>query len=125
VAVESGGTQRLIPLSRPITHIGRGLAADIRIADLRVSRRHTILAQQADGLRVLDDRSSNGTFLNGREVQGATLHDRDVIGIGPVVLRYVEIRPAFRAPPLRRIPVGRLARRRLQPSSRKPQHIHI
>jgi hypothetical protein len=112
VAVEQNGTEHLIPLSRPITHIGRGLAADIRIADLRVSRRHAILAQRADCARVLDDRSSNGTFVNGRSVQGASLHDGDVIRVGPLVLRYVEIRPAFRAPPLRRIPVGMLGRRR-------------
>jgi hypothetical protein len=125
VAVEHGGTGHLIPLSRPITHIGRGLAADIRIADLRVSRRHAILAQRGDGIRVLDDRSSNGTFLNGRDVQGATLHDGDLIGVGPVVLRYVEIRPAFRAAPLRRIPVGLLARRRSQPPKGEPQHIRV
>jgi hypothetical protein len=111
LAVEQGGTEHLIPLSCPITHVGRGLAADIRIADPRVSRRHAILAQRDDGIRVLDDRSSNGTFVNGSEVQVASLHDGDVIRIGPVVLRYVEIRPAFRAPLLRRIPVGMLARR--------------
>jgi hypothetical protein len=112
VAVEQAGTEHLIPLSRPITHIGRGLAADIRIADPRISRRHAILAQRSDGIRVLDDRSSNGTFVNGREVEIASLHDGDVLRVGPVVLRYVEIRPAFRTPPLRRIPIGRLAARR-------------
>jgi hypothetical protein len=112
LAAEQGGTEHLIPLSRPITHIGRELAADIRIGDPRVSRRHAILAYRGDGIRVLDDRSSNGTFVNGREVEIATLHDGDVLRVGPVVLRYIEIRPAFRASPLRRIPVGLLAARR-------------
>jgi hypothetical protein len=45
-------------------------------------------------------------------VEVAGLHDGDVIRLGPVVLRYVEIRPAFRARPLRLIPVGMLAARR-------------
>jgi hypothetical protein len=111
LAVEHGATEQLIPLSSAITHIGRGLAADIRIEDQRVSRRHAILAQRGDGICVLDDRSSNGTFLNGGEVQAASVHDGDLIGVGPLVLRYVEIRSAFRARPLRRIPVGMLARR--------------
>jgi pSer/pThr/pTyr-binding forkhead associated (FHA) protein len=40
---------------------------------------------------VLDDRSSNGTFVNGRRVQQADLSDGDVIVVGRVVLRYLEI----------------------------------
>jgi FHA domain len=112
LAVEHGGSEHLIPLSRPITHIGRGLAADIRIEDPRISRRHAILAQRGDGVRVLDDRSSHGTFVNGREVEVASLYDGDVLRVGPAVLRYIEIRPAVKSPPLRRIPVGLLVRRR-------------
>ncbi len=61
-----GDEVRLIPLDRPIIHIGRGLTADVRIEDPQVSRRHAIIAQRGDGVRVLDDRSSNGTFVNGR-----------------------------------------------------------
>jgi hypothetical protein len=112
LAVRSGDTEHLILLSRPITHIGRGLAADIRIADPRISRRHAIFVQRGEGIRVLDDRSSTGIFVNGREVEVAGLHDGDVLRLGPVVMRYVEIRPAFRSPALRRIPIGLIAARR-------------
>jgi predicted component of type VI protein secretion system len=46
----------------------------------------------ADGrVRLLDDRSSNGTFVNGRQVAEVELHDGDVIRVGPVELRYLEL----------------------------------
>ncbi|MGZ4174072.1 MAG: FHA domain-containing protein, partial [Solirubrobacteraceae bacterium] len=52
-------------LQREWTRIGRSLAADIRFDDPTVSRRHALIVRQPDGLRVLDDRSLNGVFVNG------------------------------------------------------------
>ena len=89
--VEHGDEVRLIPLERPLIHIGRGLTSDVRLEDLQVSRRHAIIAQRGDGVRVLDDRSSTGTFVNGRSVTVAYLTDGDVLRFGRVVLRFVEI----------------------------------
>jgi hypothetical protein len=105
------GTQ-LLALNRPITHIGRGLIADVRLEDATVSRRHAIVALRGEGARVLDDRSSNGTFVNGREVTVAHLSDGDVLRFGRVVFRYVEVSPRPAGQPLRRIPLARRARRR-------------
>ena len=42
-------------------------------------------------MRILDDRSSNGTLVNGRAVQEADLSDGDVITLGRVMLRYLEL----------------------------------
>jgi hypothetical protein len=89
----------VIPLDRPITHIGRGLAADLRVEDPQVSRRHAIIAQRGDGARVLDDRSRNGTFVNGREVTVGYLSDGDVLRLGRVVFRFLEIRPTQKPKP--------------------------
>jgi FHA domain len=111
LAVERDGESWLIALSRPITHIGRGLIADVRLEDPHVSRRHAILALRGDGARVLDDRSSNGTFLNGRRITISYLSDGDVLRFGRAVLRYVEVKAPRRPEPVRRIPVGRLHRR--------------
>ncbi len=117
LAVERGGETLLLSLLRPITHIGRGLIADVRLEDPHVSRRHAILAVRGSGpgaARVLDDRSSGGTFVNGRRITVCTLNDGDVLRFGLAVLRYVEVVPSRRTEPLRRIPVARLRRRRLQ-----------
>jgi FHA domain len=113
LALEHDGETRLIPLERPITHIGRGLIADVRLEDAHVSRRHAILALRADGARILDDRSYNGTFVNGRRVTVQYLSDGDVLRFGRAVLRYVEVRPPRRADPVRRVPLARIRRRRV------------
>jgi pSer/pThr/pTyr-binding forkhead associated (FHA) protein len=81
----------LIPLTGDALHIGRGLSAQLHLDESSVSRRHAILVARPSGARILDDRSSNGTFVNGRRVQQADLHDGDVIVVGRVVLRYLEI----------------------------------
>ena len=112
LSFEQSGTTRLIPLERPITHVGRGLVADVRLDDSHVSRRHAILALRGEGARVLDDRSSNGTYVNGRQVTVAHLTDGDVLRFGRAVFRYTEIAPRRRAEPLRRVAVARARRRR-------------
>ena len=106
LAVEDGDGHRLLPLERPITHVGRGLVADVRLEDPHVSRRHAIVALRGEGARVLDDRSSGGTFVNGRSVTVAHLADGDVLRFGRAVLRYVEIAPRPATRPLRRGWVG-------------------
>jgi pSer/pThr/pTyr-binding forkhead associated (FHA) protein len=80
----------LIPLDTGVLHIGRGLAADLRLDEKSVSRRHAMLVHRPSGARLLDDRSSNGTFVNGHRVTQADLHDGDVLVLGRVVLRYLE-----------------------------------
>ena len=112
LSIEHDGEQHLLPLQRPITHIGRGLIADVRLEDANVSRRHAIVAVRGDRVRVLDDRSTNGTFVNGRQVTVAELSDGDVIRFGRVVFRFVEVGPRPRSEPLRRIPLPVGARRR-------------
>ena len=64
------------------TRIGRSLAADIRFDDATVSRRHALVVSQAEGVRVLDDRSLNGVYVNGDRVEWAPLTDGDEITIG-------------------------------------------
>jgi pSer/pThr/pTyr-binding forkhead associated (FHA) protein len=81
----------LIPLGVEPIHIGRGLAADLHLDESSVSRRHAILVPRPSGARILDDRSSNGTFVNGRRIQQAELQDGDVIVLGRVMLRYLEL----------------------------------
>jgi hypothetical protein len=112
LSIEHPEGVRLIALDRPIIHLGRGLNADIRIEDPHVSRRHAIIAQRGDGAHVLDDRSANGTFVNGREVTVGPVNDGDVLRLGRVVFRFVEIQPAVRARPLRRFPLSAVGRRR-------------
>jgi predicted RNA-binding Zn-ribbon protein involved in translation (DUF1610 family) len=78
-------------LQREWTRIGRSLAADIRFDDPTVSRRHALIVRQPDGLRVLDDRSLNGVFVNGERVEWSTLANGDEVVIGRHHLHFVDV----------------------------------
>ena len=89
LAFRDGETTRVLPLTREWTRIGRSLAADVRFDDQSVSRRHALVVRQADGVRVVDDRSLNGIFVNGHRVEWRTLHDGDEIAVGRHRLRFL------------------------------------
>ena len=74
------------------TRIGRCLAADVRFDDPTVSRRHALIVSQADGVRVLDDRSLNGVFVNGERVEWRPLTDGDEIIVGRHRLHFLDDR---------------------------------
>ena len=78
-------------LEREWTRIGRSLAADVRFDDPTVSRRHALIVRQPDGLRVLDDRSLNGVFVNGERVEWSTLADGDEVVIGRHHLHFIDV----------------------------------
>jgi pSer/pThr/pTyr-binding forkhead associated (FHA) protein len=86
--LDDGAERLLLPLRPGTTHVGRGFAADLMLEDQNVSRRHAIIHQRATSTRILDDRSANGTFVNGRRITEAELHDGDVVVLGRVVLTY-------------------------------------
>ena len=90
LAFEDGADTLLLSLDAKITHIGRGLTAHVRFEDQRVSRDHAILVRHGRFTRVLDNRSANGTYVNGRRVVTTNLQDGDVLRFGPVAVQYIE-----------------------------------
>jgi pSer/pThr/pTyr-binding forkhead associated (FHA) protein len=103
LAYDDAGDVKLVALEREWTRIGRSLAADIRFDDPTVSRRHALIVRQADGVRVLDDRSLNGVFVNGERVEWRVLGDGDEIVVGRYRLHFLEAAPEISAsetPPL-------------------------
>src|SRR5438128_2071433 len=94
---ERDGQTERIALEREWTRVGRSLAADVRFDDPTVSRRHALIVRQADGVRVLDDRSLNGVFVNGERVEWRELRDGDEIVVGRYRLHFVEAAPEISA----------------------------
>jgi pSer/pThr/pTyr-binding forkhead associated (FHA) protein len=88
---EENNELRTIALTREWTRVGRSLAADVRFDDPTVSRRHALIVRQADGVRVLDDRSLNGVFVNGARVEGRVLQDGDEIIVGRHRLSFINV----------------------------------
>jgi hypothetical protein len=91
IAFESEQGAQVLPVSEGWTRIGRSAAAEIRLDDPTVSRRHAVLVRTPKGeLRVLDDRSLNGVFVNGESVEWSRVVDGDEIGIGRYHLHVID-----------------------------------
>jgi hypothetical protein len=82
---------QVFPLQRGWTRIGRSGTADIRLDDPTVSRRHALIVWEGSKpLRVLDDRSLNGLFVNGETVDWGRFLDGDELTIGRYHLYLIE-----------------------------------
>lgn len=90
LAYEESGRIVVSPVSREWTRIGRSLAADVRFDDATVSRRHALVVSQPDGVRVLDDRSLNGVYVNGARVEWSALADGDEVTIGRHLIVFLD-----------------------------------
>ncbi|KRE25276.1 ABC transporter ATP-binding protein [Mycobacterium sp. Soil538] len=66
--------------------IGRASDNDIVIPDVLASRHHATLVTTAGGTEIRDNRSINGTFVNGSRVETALLSNGDTVTIGNVDL---------------------------------------
>ncbi|MEJ7783783.1 MAG: FHA domain-containing protein [Solirubrobacteraceae bacterium] len=88
---EEGSEIRIAALEGEWTRIGRSLAADVRLDDPTISRRHALVVRGPDGVRVLDDRSLNGVFVNGARVEWQTLSDGDDIVVGRYRMRFLSL----------------------------------
>lgn len=74
---------RVYKLGPGVSVIGRGADIDVRIIDNGVSRRHAKLVRDLDGTsKLIDLKSTNGTFVNGRRVSVESLREGDRIRIG-------------------------------------------
>jgi hypothetical protein len=63
--------------------IGRATEADVQIVDHGVSRRHAKIVRDLDGTsKIVDLKSTNGTFVNGRRIEIEVLREGDRIRIG-------------------------------------------
>jgi hypothetical protein len=65
------------------THIGRDPAqAEIAIPELIVSKLHCTLYLKNNEVFIKDNDSTNGTFVNGKEIHNQKLDDNDLITLG-------------------------------------------
>ena len=81
-------------LEADVTTTGRHPDADVFLDDVTVSRRHAEFRRDADGFRVVDVGSLNGTYVNRQRIDDALLSGGDEVQIGKYRLLYF---PAARA----------------------------
>lgn len=81
------GAVHSFPVGDAAVTIGRSPATAIRVAEEGVSRQHCIISPAGGRLIVLDQGSTNGTFVNGALVKQARLNDGDVVQVGSTRIR--------------------------------------
>ena len=91
LAFDDGERIRVVPLQEGWTRLGRSLAAHVRFDDPTVSRRHALVHREGDAVRVLDDRSLNGVWVNGERVDWHELDDGDELAIGRFRLYFMRV----------------------------------
>ncbi|MBI4712945.1 MAG: FHA domain-containing protein [Planctomycetes bacterium] len=78
--VKWGDKKYSIGLAYDVTTIGRGDENLIQLKDKKVSRRHCKILKTPKGYQIVDNKSGNGTFVNGLRLDGEYyLKDSDVI----------------------------------------------
>ena len=71
------------------TRIGRSPDCEIFLDDVTVSRNHAVLIER-DGSYVVEDQGSlNGTFVNRKRIESATLQEGDEVQIGKYRMTFI------------------------------------
>jgi diguanylate cyclase (GGDEF)-like protein len=81
------GTQvgEMIPVSGASV-VGRGVEADIRLLEAKMSRRHCRVVVDATETYIEDLGSANGTYVNGLRIDRQKLNDGDKIQVGETTI---------------------------------------
>jgi len=80
--------ERMVPIEKDRVVVGRGEAADVGLEDRKASASHCRIERTAEGYRICDLESQNGTWVNGKRVRQRLLRHGDVIGVGTTELRF-------------------------------------
>ncbi|HEY9323621.1 MAG TPA: FHA domain-containing protein [Agromyces sp.] len=75
-------------LDADVTTVGRHPEADIFFDDVTVSRRHSEITRTGTSFELVDQRSLNGTYVNGERVDRATLVNGAEVRIGKFRLNF-------------------------------------
>ena len=91
--VDGPNAGQVIPLEHDRFIIGRETDCHLKLENKLVSRHHCVFLKNEFALRVRDLGSMNGTFINGRRVEGEIpLTQGDTLSVGNLTLQVV-IRP--------------------------------
>lgn len=85
--VSSGDFSKNFPLNKPQLTIGRNAGNDIVIPEKTVSGTHATLINENGNWFLLDNNSTNGTFVNGTKINKQRIAATDVIKLGAAFLK--------------------------------------
>jgi len=82
------GQETSYPLTRDTYTVGRHRNNDIVVSDPKVSSFHARFDRTLEGFVLVDLRSRNGSFVNGKRVDAVVLQTGDEVRLGTAKLRY-------------------------------------
>lgn len=84
------GVEQKFPLETAAVTLGRGLESDLRLKDIKASRRHCQVVKTPKGYQCVDLSSGNGTYVNGVQIKSQMLTGGDKITIGSTTIEFKE-----------------------------------
>lgn len=84
-----------------VVNIGRDPSNYIVLDETSVSRKHAQIRKQGGGFEIIDQGSTNGTFVNGKQISSCGLKDGDTIQLGEVRLGFLAEDTIVTAVPLK------------------------
>jgi pSer/pThr/pTyr-binding forkhead associated (FHA) protein len=91
VVVEGPALGHVFPLRAAVCTIGRHQGCTVVLSSITVSRQHATITRQGEAFYVVDDRSSNGVYLNGQKLppgQSCPLKHGDMLRLGEFLLLF-------------------------------------
>ncbi len=85
--VSAGTFSKNFPLNKPQMTIGRGNTNDIIIPETTVSGHHATLINENGNWIIMDNNSTNGTYVNGTRVNRQRIAPTDTIKLGAAFLK--------------------------------------
>lgn len=88
ITISSDGVEQKVALEGGSVTLGRGLESDVRLKDIKASRRHCQILKAGSGYQCVDLSSGNGTFINGVQIKQQPLNPGDKIQIGSTTITF-------------------------------------
>ena len=77
------------PLSQDSTVVGRSSKVDIQIDEDSISRNHAVIENDGQEIFIRDLKSTNGTYVNDRQIGERSLRDGDQVKIGRTIFKFL------------------------------------
>jgi pSer/pThr/pTyr-binding forkhead associated (FHA) protein len=85
--------KQMIPLTKPLTTLGRQIGNDIVFQEEFLSRFHAEIVHEKDKYILIDKDSTSGTFVNGRKIDRCVLNSGDLISMANIFIMFVNNSP--------------------------------
>ncbi len=111
---QGGRTTRRLNLENSVYNLGRDKSNDICFDSIKVSRFHAKIIRTTDGYKIIDLKSSNHTYVNGKQIQLSDLRSGDHIELASLIsLVFIEIEEYRRKETTAAIPLNYLIKEEL------------